>query len=458
MRNLLIGRKLADKLGGAMKSGWLLDNFGQISQTAQIHRLAGIEGLFVWRGLEMEPQAVKSEFIWESPDGSRIPAVYLLNSYRNVMRLAEYHAKNRMDAEVEKLKPFAGTSHLLMMNGYDQEMIPDDIQLCSARGFWKAGLPKRATRIPTSMPLPPNRIHPGRCFPGRSTAGATFRFSLGCCEWFSKLKMTAFRSCWKRRPNLFEFSGWSYRDLAHIEDMGDCYDYSYPDRDRRITSEGGRAVVLLERSSELEAVFLVERILELPVGAAENRTMRSRETTDLPIVTYVTLQADSPVVRCRTFLKNTSKDHRMRVLIPTGIDAGFSCAGSPFDIARRPVKAPDYEELPEALKRVIVGAREAAPDTMFHNREFVDLHDGCEGLAVFNKGLSEYQIINGDTIALTLFRSVGRIAGEINTRIGDAGPEILTPDAQCLREMRFEYAICPHAAYAGVWRITTTAI
>ena len=117
----------------------------------------------------------------------------------------------------------------------------------------------------------------------------------------------------------------------------------------------------------------------------------------------------------------------MRVLIPTGIDAGFSCAGSPFDIARRPVKAPDYEEIPEALKRVIVGAREAAPNTMFHNREFVDLHDGCEGLAVFNKGLPEYQIINGDTIALTLFRSVGRIAGEINTRIGDAGPEILTP-------------------------------
>ena len=242
--------------------------------------------------------------------------------------------------------------------------------------------------------------------------------------------------------------------------MGDCYDYSYPDRDRRITTEGGRAMVSMERSCELEAVFRVERILELPVGAAENHTMRSRETTDLPIVTYVTLQADSPVVRCRTFLKNTAKDHRMRVLIPTGINAGFSCAGSPFDIARRPVKAPDYEEIPEALKRVIVGAREAAPNTMFHNREFVDLHDGCEGLAVFNKGLPEYQIINGDTIALTLFRSVGRIAGEINTCIGDAGPEILTPApnvcGKCASST--QSAPMPPMPVSAVWRIITTAI
>ena len=30
--------------------------------------------------------------------------------------------------EVEKLTPFATTSNILMMNGYDQEMVPDDIQ------------------------------------------------------------------------------------------------------------------------------------------------------------------------------------------------------------------------------------------------------------------------------------------------------------------------------------------
>lgn len=637
-RNLLIGEKLARELGGSMKSGWLLDNFGQIAQTAQIHRLAGIDGLFVWRGVEMDPRAVKSEFTWESPDGTRIPAVYLLNSYRNVMRLAEYQSivKSRMSVEVEKLKPFAGTSHLLMMNGYDQEILPDDIQPLLRAGVLNGedyrGIQSdpdtyiRAVIADGNGNSPPPRLsgalYSGRfisVFPGVMSSRMYLKIEndrlqkllekkaeplsvmawLAGGEYGSGELETAWKTLLLNHPHdsicgvsiddvhrdmenrgalvdrlashriqealsclagaidtrdggtatvasaapppggsaseerhdegviVFNTAprprsgvihvqgkprfvkdvpamGWavlgerdspgrpvtsgeteagnglvrisfnpdgsfsldfaggrrSRGNLGHIEDMGDCgdcYDYSYPDRDRRITTEGGRARISLERSCELEAVFRVERILELPVGAVENRTMRSGGTAALPTVTYVALQADSPVVRCRTLLKNTVKDHRMRVLIPTGIDAAFSWAGSPFDITKRPVKAPDYDDsrIPEALKKVIVGAREAKPGTIFHNREFVDLNDGSEGLAVFNKGLPEYQILDGGTIALTLFRSVDRIAGEINTRIGDAGPDIRTPDAQCLREMCFEYALCPHVgnAYSGISRL-----
>ena len=126
----------------------------------------------------------------------------------------------------------------------------------------------------------------------------------------------------------------------------------------------------------------------------------------------------------------------------------------PFDITERPVHIADYneEDIPEHVRKVIVGAREAKPSTYFHTREFLDLNTGKEGLAVFNKGLPEYQVIETGTVALTLFRSVGWIAKDINTRIGDAGPEIYTPDAQCLREMTFEYAVCPHKgdAYSGI--------
>jgi alpha-mannosidase len=59
-----------------MKIGWLLDNFGQISQTVQIHAQCGLRGLFVWRGVYMDPEKVKSEFIWKSPDGTLFPALY----------------------------------------------------------------------------------------------------------------------------------------------------------------------------------------------------------------------------------------------------------------------------------------------------------------------------------------------------------------------------------------------
>lgn len=110
IRNLQIGRRIACRLGGCLQVGWLLDNFGQISQAVQIHSAFGMKGLFLWRGVEMNPEEVRSEFLWESPDGSILPAVYLLDSYRNAMRLSEHPDlfAERVRSEVEKLKPFSG--------------------------------------------------------------------------------------------------------------------------------------------------------------------------------------------------------------------------------------------------------------------------------------------------------------------------------------------------------------
>ena len=73
-----------------MKVGWLLDNFGQISQTPQIHRQFGLKGIYLWRGVEMDPREIKSEFLWRGPDGTEMLSIYFLSSYRNAMRLAEY--------------------------------------------------------------------------------------------------------------------------------------------------------------------------------------------------------------------------------------------------------------------------------------------------------------------------------------------------------------------------------
>ncbi|MEJ2051392.1 MAG: hypothetical protein P8Y60_16420 [Calditrichota bacterium] len=50
VRNLMIGLKTAEELGGAMKVGWMLDNFGQIAQAPQIYKGFGIDSAFVWRG------------------------------------------------------------------------------------------------------------------------------------------------------------------------------------------------------------------------------------------------------------------------------------------------------------------------------------------------------------------------------------------------------------------------
>jgi alpha-mannosidase len=82
----------------------------------------------------------------------------------------------------------------------------------------------------------------------------------------------------------------------------------------------------------------------------------------------------------------------------------------------------------------------------------VDVSDGKAGLAVFNRGLPEYEAVadeNGVTIALTLLRCVGWLSrSDLLTRPGPAGPSLPTPEGQCPGEYVFEYALRPHA---GTW-------
>ena len=66
-------------------------------------------------------------------------------------------------------------------------------------------------------------------------------------------------------------------------------------------------------------------------------------------------------------------------------------------------------------------------------------------MAILNKGLPEYEVTPDGEIQLTLLRSVGWLSrSDLSTRIGNAGPEIATPEAQCHGRHVFEYAIQPY--------------
>jgi mannosylglycerate hydrolase len=129
VRNLLVGMEAVSAYGPPMKVGWLLDNFGQTGQTAQIHAGFGIDSIFMWRGAEVDSRSLATEFWWESPDGTKSLTVLLLGSYRNAMRLGAYPdvAARRLLWEKRKLSAFTTTPNAVLMNGYDQETEPDDI-------------------------------------------------------------------------------------------------------------------------------------------------------------------------------------------------------------------------------------------------------------------------------------------------------------------------------------------
>ena len=73
IRNLLLGHKMGRKFGGVSKTGYSPFGWGQISQMPQIYTGFGIDMTSFYRGLN-QYMAPKSEFLWESPDGTRILA------------------------------------------------------------------------------------------------------------------------------------------------------------------------------------------------------------------------------------------------------------------------------------------------------------------------------------------------------------------------------------------------
>jgi alpha-mannosidase len=124
VRNLMYGQKDVAKHGGAMDTGWLVDTFGHISQSPQIHSLFGIDSVFVWRGVpELEPY-----FNWQAPDGTEVLTINLFGGYRNLYGVshAPEVAHARLNSEVDKLRPFYPTADMPLFDGYDLEDSPED--------------------------------------------------------------------------------------------------------------------------------------------------------------------------------------------------------------------------------------------------------------------------------------------------------------------------------------------
>lgn len=70
VRNLLLGHKMAEDLGGGMKSGYTATSYGQPSQLPQLYRGFGISDAIFYRGTNKH--VLTPLFIWEGADGSQI--------------------------------------------------------------------------------------------------------------------------------------------------------------------------------------------------------------------------------------------------------------------------------------------------------------------------------------------------------------------------------------------------
>ena len=237
-------------------------------------------------------------------------------------------------------------------------------------------------------------------------------------------------------------SGIKYPSLHYFEDTedaGDEYDYSPIVNSDTITSKDTKAKIEVVESSPVRITYKVDIMLKIPESLYADRKKRSEKKCNLDLTTYVTLSANQKLLVFKTVLFNNCKDHRLRAVFPTGLNTDNVFAESKFDIIKKRVELPNQKEVEAWMQK---------PMPTTHQENFVDVTDGKNGLMFINLGLPEYETKNsqnGVVYYLTLFRSVGWLSrADLLTRPNNAGPSYETPEAQCLREMEFEYAICPH--------------
>jgi alpha-mannosidase/mannosylglycerate hydrolase len=151
---------------------------------------------------------------------------------------------------------------------------------------------------------------------------------------------------------------------------------------------------------------------------------RDARTAPLVVTHHVTLRKGTDYIEIRTEVENTIRDHRLRVLLPSGAAGATTyLADAAFDVVERPI----------ALRADNARYRELEVETR-PQQTWTAVYEGKRGLAVVATGLPESTVrdIPERPIALTLLR------GFFKTVLtnGEEGGEILG-------HHEFRYLIAP---------------
>lgn len=216
-----------------------------------------------------------------------------------------------------------------------------------------------------------------------------------------------------------KFSGEVYARLLTFEDVADIGDGWYHGQtvnDQVFVSTGTNADVALIHDGPLTTCFRVRTVLRLPAEFRSDRMIRSEQLTDMVVDNFITLRQGCDRIEVRTKVNNTIRDHRLRVLLPTGVKTKTYLADGAFDVVERPIALPTDNHL----------GREHAVETR-PQQSWTAVADGKRGLAIVATGLLESCVrdLPERPLALTLFRAtrrtvmtdgqpLGQLQGELN--------------------------------------------
>ncbi|WP_372385029.1 mannosylglycerate hydrolase [Vibrio sp. BS-M-Sm-2] len=129
VRNMMYGIRDCVKFGDAMKIGYLPDSFSMSSQLPMIYNGFDITRAMFWRGCSERHGTNKTEFLWQSNDGSEVTAQVLPLGYAigKYLPQDEEGLRARLDKYFPVLEKPSVTKDILLPNGHDQMPIQKDI-------------------------------------------------------------------------------------------------------------------------------------------------------------------------------------------------------------------------------------------------------------------------------------------------------------------------------------------
>ncbi|WP_270179769.1 mannosylglycerate hydrolase [Alkalihalobacillus sp. CinArs1] len=225
-------------------------------------------------------------------------------------------------------------------------------------------------------------------------------------------------------------------NLENLGDDGDEYDFSPLEEEKAQFSRHKVSDAEVRVQTTKEA-YLAQISYEWNVPAnLETRKKAGREWTTLSFTFDLKIPVEGKAIEVTCNVTNTASDHRIRVLIPTGIASSFSFADQQFGTIERNV----IDEGMDVWEREGWDER---PDAIYPFLSYVGLESQEDTAIVMTKSVREYEIIGErfDTIALTLFRCVGVLGKEnLVRRPGrPSGIKLPTPDSQMLGTYQFEF-------------------
>ncbi|SQC90737.1 Mannosylglycerate hydrolase [Cedecea neteri] len=210
-----------------------------------------------------------------------------------------------------------------------------------------------------------------------------------------------------------------------------------PAVDWKINSEGCLQQAMLTRGVLQDTLQLT---LDMPAPADAEARQARRLDARLDVVMTISLPHESAWLDVAVEVNNTLRDHRLQIELPTGVHQATHFADQPFGLIER-------ENVPRALEIWQQENWTEAPASLWPMQSLVMMHHARRGLGVVTAGLREYEIPVGqpDTLAITLFRSVGWLGQPaLEWRPGRASGMVLpAPDSQIPGRHAFHFAVMP---------------